>query len=92
MAVDADQIRTEFAEFADLTDPEIDPKIADAVQMVATETWGDATDFGVKYMACHLLAISPLGEQAKLDTEGETVYLKTFNAKKSSVASGCRVI
>lgn len=93
MAVNADLIRAEFPEFDELTDPEIDPKIADAALCVNSETWGDRADIGVKYMTAHLLAISPLGEQAKLVAKtGQTTYLMTFEKYKRSVASGCRVI
>lgn len=92
MAVTAAQIKAEFPEFADTADADIDAKIADAVSCVNVDAWGDQTDFGVKYMAAHLLAISPLAECAKLDTDGNTVYLTIFERKKRTVASGCRVI
>ena len=93
MAVDAAQMQAEFPEFADIPVDDITAKIADAVLFVNTTTWGEFTDLGVKYMAAHLLAISPFGEIAKLDAkDGSTVYLRTFNMKKVAVASGCRVI
>jgi hypothetical protein len=92
VAVTAADIKSEFAEFSDLDDALIDPKIADAVQRVSSDTWGDLTDHGVKYLACHLIAISPLGEQAKLFTKtGETTYLQEYNAVKASLATQCRV-
>ena len=93
MAVTAAIIKAEFPEFDELDDAVILPKIADAVLCVNAETWGDRADLGVKYMTAHLLAISPLGEQAKLVAKtGETTYLMTFKKVKATVASGCRVI
>ena len=93
MAVTAAQIILEFPEFADIPVADIDFKIADAVGRINAEIWGTLTDQGVKYLACHLLAVSPLGEQAKLETEeGGTVYFQTYERLMKSVASGCRVI
>ena len=92
MAVTAANIIAEFPEFADVPVTDIDFKIADAVGRINTTIWGTLTDQGVKYLACHLIATGPLGEQAKLDTDGGTTYLKTYKRLMVSVTSGCRVI
>ena len=93
MAVTAAQIIAEFPEFADVPTADIDFKLADAVGRINATIWGALTDQGVKYLTCHLLAVSPLGEQAKLETEdGQTVYFQTYKRLMASVSSGCRVI
>ena len=93
MAVTSADILAEFPEFADVTPTDIDFKIADAVGRINAAVWGDLTDQGVKYLTCHLLAVGPLGEQAKLETEeGGTVYFQTYKRLMKSVTSGCRVV
>ena len=96
MTVDADSIRADFEEFSDLTDAQIDPKIADAVAIVSVSTWGTLVDQGVKYLTAHLIAMSPLGEQAKLDLdeddEDATVYLQHYKRLMRQLAAACRVI
>lgn len=93
MAVTAAQIQAEFPEFAETPDAVIDAKIADAQARISTATWGSLNDQGVKYLACHLIAMMPQGEQSKLMVEKEvTEYLLEYRRLLASVASGCRVI
>lgn len=99
MAVTATILKAEFPEFDDTPDAIVDARIADAVLRVSTSTWGTLTDVGVKYLACHLIAMGPLGEQAKLDLKSgpdagksTTEYFLEYERMMRIVSSGCRTI
>jgi hypothetical protein len=82
VAVTVDQIKQEFPEFAN-TDPRlIAAKLADATGLLNKDSFGPLWDQAVKYKACHLLALSPSGEYARLkDDEGggaTTVYERHY--------------
>lgn len=65
LAVSVGQIQAEFPEFTN-TDPAlIGYKLADAERLVDFG-FGPLRDDAVKYLACHLIALSPHGEQARL--------------------------
>lgn len=95
MAVTAAQIKAEFPEFV-RTDPALlTAKINDAIALLHQSTLGDDYDQGVKYMACHLLTLSPSGEFARLktpDKDGATsTYERSFKTILRKVA-GAMVI
>lgn len=94
-------IKAEFPEFDELTDAYIDAKIADATGRVGAEAWGALADQAIKYLACHLLAMSPLGEQSKLELKSGpdagvqvTTYLLEYRRllAQSGAAAACGVI
>lgn len=90
-------LAVKFPEFVDVIaddEPFVEEKIAEAGRRVSVTAWDPQglTDDGVSYLAAHLIAVSPLGEQAKLDTEGDTTYLKEFKRMVRIVSSGCRAI
>lgn len=99
MAVTAASIQAEFPEFAETDTALITAKIGDATRRISAEIWGNLTDDGVKYLACHLVAMSPLGEQSKLELKSgpdagksTTEYWLEYERMRAIVASGCRVI
>ena len=93
MAVSAAQIQAQFTEFAETPTPLIDAKTADATKRISATIWGDLTDDGIKYLACHLIALSPQGEQSKLMVEKEiTEYWLEYVRMRTIVSSGCRTI
>lgn len=72
MAVSVDQLRAEFPEFANTDSGLIQAKIDDAIAQLNDDAFGDDFDAAVKYLACHLIAVSPSGEFARLDPTKET--------------------
>lgn len=90
MTVTPDQIKAEFPEFA-ATDPAlIGYRIDDAVRLVDPGTFGLLTDQAVKYLACHLIALMPHGEMARLVESQEpggarTTYERQYLLIKRSV-------
>ncbi len=91
MAVTATQIKTEFPEFANAETALIEAKIADAMALLSESAWGDDYDQAVKYKACHLLALSPTGEFARLDASEEpdgasTLYERHYMTLLRSIA------
>lgn len=85
----------EFPEF----DPEdgsrddlVQAKIDAAYLRTNAAVWGDMRDEGAKYLAAHMLALSPFARELKLaDTSGETMYLAQRHAMERAVVSGFRV-
>lgn len=71
MTVTVEQIRTEFPEFVNTDSGLLAGKIADAQNMLNVGAFGTHYDQAVKYMACHLIALSPSGEFARLDANDE---------------------
>lgn len=66
MTVTVAQIKQEFPEFANTNSEVIGYKLADAVRLVSAADLGDRYDDAIKYLACHLIALAPHGEFARL--------------------------
>ena len=97
MAVTPSTLGVKFPEFVDVIADDaafVTEKIAEAGRRVSVTAWDPhgLTDDGISYLAGHLIAVSPLGEQAKLDTDGDTTYLKEYKRMVRIVGSGCRAI
>jgi len=60
------QIKQEFPEFAQTSSEVIGYKLADATRLVSGAELGARHDDAVKYLACHLIALAPHGEFARL--------------------------
>lgn len=71
MPVTPDQIKAEFPEFVNTSSELLAGKIADATGLLNESAFGDLYDQAVKYKACHLIAVSPSGEFARLDPSKE---------------------
>ena len=67
MAVSVEQFRLEFPEFVNANEGLLAGKIADATAMLNASAFGTMHDQAIKYMAAHLVALSPNGEFARLD-------------------------
>jgi hypothetical protein len=71
----------------------VDAKLAEASRRIASKVWGEKTDDGIKYLAAHLLALSPYGQGMRLVAkDGGTVYQETYERLKREVAAGPRLI
>jgi hypothetical protein len=78
VAVTVDQIKAEFTEFANTDAQLVSSKIADATAMLNAIAFGERYDFVTKYLACHLVALSPGGEFARLDPNKEPDGARTL--------------
>jgi hypothetical protein len=92
MAVTSDSFLAFFPEFQPAGIRQIDEAIAEAVRNTDAAVWGDKTDDGVKWLAAHLLALSPFGQQARLSSkEGKSTYGKRRRQLVLSTTPGFRV-
>ena len=83
----------EFPEFAETGDPIVAAALVRAEQRVDPSVWGEKADQGVAYLAAHLLAIAPYGQNARLAAAtGTTLYNEEFRRLQREVAAGHRVI
>ncbi len=87
-AISVEEFRDEFAEYAD-TDPLLIGKKIDEAQARCDETvWGSLWVHGIKYLAAHLLATSPKGRQARLQSNnGASLYLEEYKRVQRNVAA-----
>jgi len=94
MTVTAASLIAEFPEF-DLDGSNtaiIQAKIDAATLRTDATVWGTMRDEGIKYLAAHLLALSPFARELKLANDnGETIYGKMRRDMEMVVASGFRV-
>jgi hypothetical protein len=83
-----------FPEFRDTDVGIIQARIDEAHVRVDESVWGDdRAATAIAWLAAHMIATSPVGEQARIaDEDGKTRYLKEFNRMKYEVTSGFRVI
>lgn len=89
MTVTVDQIKAEFPEFASTDSALIGFRLADAIRIIDQASFGTQYDDAVKYLTCHLVALSPHGEFARLvqsqepggaSTTYERYYLKIMRS------------
>lgn len=83
MAIDGASFAARFPEFDDVWEASpatITAALSTAQGFVSQARWGSRYEDGVMYKAAHLLAMSPMGEHARLDKTGrETTYGLVFN-------------
>lgn len=97
MAVTVDDIRAR-KEFASTDAALIEQSIIDAEAQVNSVAYGDNGDLAVKYMAMHLVAMAPFGQNLRLDPKKEpdgamTLYQRLLNGlQKRSVIGGPVVV
>lgn len=73
--MDIPTFKARFPEFSRLPDPTIKDAIARGTARTNSTVMGDQTDEAIGYMAAHLLALSPYGQQARLSEPGKmTTY------------------
>lgn len=93
MAVTAAQFKAEFAEFEGAPNALVQAKLDLALRRTPADVWGDQQDDGIKYLAAHLLALSPKGRELKLivNRDGETTYGNQRREMENIVSCGFRV-
>jgi hypothetical protein len=97
VTVTVDQIKAEFPEFANTDSALVGYRIADAIGLVDGVAFGSRTDDAVKYLACHLIALTPHGEPARLVESqkpggASTTYERQYLAIKRSVVQAQMVV
>jgi hypothetical protein len=97
VTVTVDQIQAEFPEFANTDSGLIGYRLADAMQLVEQSTYGDHYDEAVKWLTCHLIALAPHGEPARLVESQEpggasTTYERHFLRIQRSVVAPQMVV
>jgi hypothetical protein len=82
-----------FPEFAD-TDPSlIEMALSEARSEINHEHFGDTFVLVVQYLAAHKLAISPMGENCRLEgAQEKTIYQLEYERLCKSASMGARVI
>ena len=92
MAVDIRSFLSRFPEFEPAGKPMVREGIAEATRGVDTGVWGAKTDDGIRWLAAHLLAITPWGQQARMvSKDGSTTYGVEHARLMRSVTPGFRV-
>lgn len=99
-------VRAQFPEFNNVSDGLVTSMLAAAALELSTSTWGlfgvvggpmTKADQGQMYLACHKLAVSPFGQNAKMVASKNAVgYKRTtygleFELLMRGVTSGFRV-
>jgi len=97
VTVTVDQIQTEFPEFANTDSGLIGFRLADAMRLVDQGTFGIHYDDAVKWLTCHLIALAPHGEPARLVESQEpsgasTTYERQYLLIKRSVVAPMMVV
>lgn len=98
MTVTVDQIQAEFPEFAHTDAALIGYRLADAERLVDRGgAFGALRDDAVKYLTCHLIALMPHGEPARLVESQEpggasTTYERQYLALKRSLVQAQMVV
>lgn len=93
LVVDAETFKAWFPEFERTQEPLIERKLIEAARRCDKDVWGDHYSDGVIYLAAHLLATAPMGQNARLAAQdGSTTYYREYERLQQIVAAGYRVI
>lgn len=75
MAWTASTFKSRWPEFAPTADAQVDAVLVAAARRCDARVFGDDTDEAVGFYAAHLLATSPQGQQARLESDkADTTY------------------
>jgi len=92
MAVTLGAFTTQFKEFQGVDPTLLQAQLDAAALSVDRTIWGAKADQGTYYLAAHMLALSPFGQNARMvDAKGQTTYWVHFRRLRSEVTSGFRV-
>jgi hypothetical protein len=82
-----------FPEFSEGGAPQlalVQAKLDEAQLQIDEDVWGDHADAGHGYLTAHLLAMSPMGNTAKLTDGKTTTYEIHYRRLLGIVAAGIR--
>jgi hypothetical protein len=84
--------KARWTEFAFLDDDLVQAALDEAVRECDARVYRDRYDDAVGLLACHNLAISPAGQQARLESDkGTTTYWGRFAEIRKQKAGGPRL-
>jgi hypothetical protein len=88
--VSVEKFIIDFPEFKQTDRLLIERKLDYAERVSSIDVWGDNQTLAVELMAAHLIALSPMGETARLSKQdsGTTTYEKERNILAKSAACG----
>lgn len=87
--MDLATFRLEFTEFRTIPDDQIQRALDRAEEAVDPVTFGDSYDLAHGNRAAHLLASSPMGQNARLQSDkAETTYGRAFREIQIRKATG----
>jgi hypothetical protein len=83
-----------FPEYSKAEKALVQKKLDTALRQIDAAAWGDKADTGQMYLAAHLLAAAPEGEQARLKKENRvtTYWIEYERLRKAAVMGLGRVI
>ena len=82
------EFRASFPEFARAADSQVEAFLARALVSVPATTWGVYQDEGQMYLAAHLLALSPYGQNSRLESDDkQTTYGLRYRELQVEVAA-----
>lgn len=85
--MDAPDFLIKFPEFKLATLELIQAHLDDALLQIDATVWGDKVELGQGYLAAHTLALSPFGQQARIQNkDGVTTYWKNYRRLLMQVA------
>lgn len=94
-----EEFRIQFPEFSTTPDVQVDAFLAAADLEIDREVWEDKADQGQGYLAAHKLALSPMGNNARMvaksaaDTlHGQTTYGVHYDNLVRQVANTFRPV
>ena len=89
MAVTVQRFQKAFPEFKETEYQLIQQKLNQAILRLNATVFGDFLDDSVMLLTAHLLAISPMGEKARLNKDmSDTIYNRELKQIKKEVTIG----
>lgn len=89
MAWTASTFKTAYPEFEALADALVEAKLAEATRRLDARVFGARADDAVGLQAAHLLALSPFGQHARLESDkGDTTYRQELQRMMRASAGG----
>lgn len=93
MAVTPALMLTNHPEFEGASNALLQDAIDKATRRVNPDMFKDTTDDAIEFLACHIVALSPYGQAARLvAADRSTTYLTQYEELAREAATGYRVI
>lgn len=82
------EFRASYPEFARTADAQVEAFLARALLHCPADTWGAYQDEGQMMLCAHMLAASPSGQNARLESkEGQTTYGVRYRELEIEIAA-----
>ena len=84
--------RAGYPEFSAAENGLVAAKLNEAIRSCDANVWTSRVDDGVYVLTAHLLAMSPFGQNARMQSGGTSTYEARYNRMVLEVALGARVV